>query len=318
MLVDEEQDQPYPRRAAQRVARRRRAVAVERGQAARGERGVDLSDRRRDDVAERLRGRVLRDLRQPTREQPREPVARQQRQQERRYRDHGERSRVRAELALEGAGGSSAGERRQHRDAHRGPDEHEHEEDRVGGKEAVGLGPAAELPCDHDADDRGKTRDDGERDRREGAACERAPARWVGTLHRPRELTPASRNHGIRLDLARERRRRAPSGVRRRLRGPDDARHGRGRLHGLAPHGRARRARRRRARVRPRHVERGAEQHRSSPGTDEGALRRPHRQDARSTTSSRSSATPPRIGRTSSIWALRRTWASRGTGPTRR
>ena len=102
--------------------------------------------------------------------------------------------------------------------------------------------------------------------------------REIGTLHRPPRAYAASRTWH-RLHLDRERARRPPPGVRRRLRRPHRARHRRRRLHGLAPHRRARPARRGRPRVRARHLERRAEQHRAPARAAEGPLRRPHRQD---------------------------------------
>src|SRR5215211_3482985 len=79
--------------------------------------------------------------------------------------------------------------------------------------------------------------------------------------------------------VGRARRRRPAPGVRRRLRGPHGARHRRGRLHGLAPHGGARPPRRARARVRPRDLERRVEQHLAPALPGPRALRRPDRQD---------------------------------------
>ena len=102
-------------------------------------------------------------------------------------------------------------------------------------------------------------------------------------LRRARALGFATRASVFRMsdrpDLDRERPRRPPSRVRRRLRRPHRAGHGRRRLHGLAPHRRARRDRRRRPRLRACDLERRAQQHLAPAQPAEGEVRRPDRQD---------------------------------------
>ena len=71
--------------------------------------------------------------------------------------------------------------------------------------------------------------------------------------------------------------RRSAARARRRLRGAHGARHGRRRLHGLPSHRGAGGAGRGRRRVRPRHVERRAEQHRAPAPAPTRQVRRPHR-----------------------------------------
>ncbi len=98
-------------------------------------------------------------------------------------------------------------------------------------------------------------------------------------MARPRHYPIPLSRLDERLDLDSCRPRRAPARLRRRLRGPDGARHRRGRVHGFAPDRCARRARRERARLRPCDLERRAEQHLAPPQPADRALRRPHRQD---------------------------------------
>src|SRR5581483_3440471 len=108
------------------------------------------------------------------------------------------------------------------------------------------------------------------------------------TVLRPRERLPCIDARRRYRHLVRGRARRPAHGGRRRVPRPHVPRHGRRRLHGLAPGGGARRARRTRDRVRPRDVVGSAQQHRAPAAAAHHRLRRPHRQDVRRLPGSRS------------------------------
>ena len=129
-----------------------------------------MRDRRRYEEDESVGGRLARAQRQPAGELRGSPAARQQAYEKRRDCDDAERERVRGYDAAERAGGPGAGETRQHRDPDRAGREDEHEEDAVGGEEAVRLDAAAELTRDHDADSGREAGDDGHRERGQQSA----------------------------------------------------------------------------------------------------------------------------------------------------
>ena len=170
VLADPPEDQPEAEHAAERVAGRRRAVAVVGGERAGGERCEEMGDGGGDEEDERVGRRLARARRQSARELPGRPVVREHAERERRHGDRRDGERVGREHGAERAFVAGARERRQHGDTDRTRGQHDHEEDAVGGEEPVRLGAAAELACDHDADGGRETGDDGQRERRQQAA----------------------------------------------------------------------------------------------------------------------------------------------------
>ncbi len=193
------------------------------------------------------------------------------REQHERKREQRERERIPGQLAREPALVPGARQLRQDRHADGLGRDGDGDEDAVRGEQPVGLLAPAELAGDDDADDSRDSRHEQERGRRQTPArSEPAPGESV------RLLTDAEAYGPCRTTLfGQAARSRVCAVSSANLRRPHRARHGRRRLHGLAPDRRAGRARRDRPRVRASDLERRAQQHLAPPEPAEGALRRP-------------------------------------------
>ena len=175
VLVDPPEDHGQAERAAERIARGGRRVAVVRGQRARAERREQLRHGGGNEEDERVRRCLLRASREPAHELGGRPVVGEHADRERGDGDRGEREGVRPEDARERAVLAGAREGRHDGDANRARRKHEDEEDGIGREEAVGHDGAAELARDDDADGGRECGDDGQRERRQQTAREGAP-----------------------------------------------------------------------------------------------------------------------------------------------
>ncbi len=163
-----------PAALPEHVRRRGHDIVVERGERARREPRVERAGGRDHHPGQRCRGRLLGDRRLATREHPGDRVGRDERRHEQRHGDHGDGQRGRDDVAAEPSLVARPREGRQHGDADRRRRQHDHDEDPVGGEEAVRLGAPAELACEHQADDRREPGLHGQRDGGDGPRAERA------------------------------------------------------------------------------------------------------------------------------------------------
>ena len=127
-----------------------------------------------DEPRQDARGRVARDAFVEPREHRCDGVRADRRDDEQRQSHDRESKRVGRGLAAETTLRAGTRQLWQQNDAQRRRGEPEHDEDAVGGKEAVGLRAAPELVRDDDADDRSEPLLDGQCEGGDGAAAERA------------------------------------------------------------------------------------------------------------------------------------------------
>ena len=186
VLVGERGEHDQPGDPAEREARRRGAVAVERGERAGGERREQLHERGRHEHDERARRNVRRHRRQLPRQEVAELRREQRHEQGHRNRERQDRDPERAGLAAERAELPRPRQVRHDDHPERLRREDEDDVDRVRAEEAVGLRRAAELVREQRSCAGRGDRDDDLGEPGEEAAADGAPAlRGAGGFHAP-------------------------------------------------------------------------------------------------------------------------------------